>query len=300
MKVAITGASGFVGEALCDKLRQRGDQVVPLKHGKDWQWHASSDGSQSQGHVKTELIAGCDALVHLAGESIAARWNEERKRKIRDSRVVGTRVMAQAIADLPQDQRPRVMVSMSAIGYYGCGADEIITEGNPAGDGFLSDVAQQWELAAEPARVAGVRVVHPRLGLVLDPSGGAMAKMLPIFKLGGGGVLGDGKQYWSWITLEDVVDALCFVMDQPDVEGPVNFVAPEAVTNRVFTRMMGEAIHRPTFLPVPGFAIRLAMGQMADDTLLCSQRVRPAALLDAGYAFKWPSLEPALRHLLQD
>jgi uncharacterized protein len=243
-------------------------------------------------------VEGFDHVVHLAGENIAAgRWTPARKAVLRDSRIQGTRLLAETLAGLRHP--PRVFVSASAIGYYGNRGDEVMHEESPRGIGFLPDLCQEWESAAGPMSASGIRVVHPRFGIVLSPAGGALGRMLTPFKLGVGGVVGSGKQWMSWISLKDAASALAYCLENDSLRGPVNLVAPQAVTNRDFTRILGRVLKRPAVLPAPAFALRLALGEMADDLLLSSLRVEPSRLLAAGYPFLYPGLESALRHLLE-
>lgn len=296
MKIAITGSSGLIGNAIKTALVSRGDQVVELQRGKDWQ----CDLAQSPEHdyANASAFENCDGVIHLSGEPIAqGRWNDAKKKAIRDSRVRGTAVIARTLAQLPEAHRPRVFIVASATGYYGSRGDLSLSETADQGQGFLADTCKQWEDAAAPASQAGIRVVNIRLGLVLAKEGGALAKMLPVFKLGGGGTLG-GAQYWSWITLTDVTAATLFLLDRNDVHGPVNLVSPQPVTNQRFTQVLGRTLKRPTFIPVPAIALRLAMGEMADELLLSSARVEPAVLQGAGFNFEHPQLDEALRWVI--
>jgi uncharacterized protein (TIGR01777 family) len=237
-------------------------------------------------------------VVHLAGESIAeGRWTEEKKRRILESRQKGTRLLAEKVAGLPEP--PSVMVSVSATGYYGDRGNELLTEESEPGTLFLSRVCQEWEAAAAPACDAGLRVVHPRLGIVLSTEGGALGATLPIFKLGGGGKIGSGKQYWSWVSLDDVTGAIIHAIDTDALSGPVNVVAPEAPTNAEYTKVLGRVLGRPTFFAVPAPAARVALGGMADELLLASARVEPARLEGTGYEYRYPELEGTLSHLLR-
>ena len=237
-------------------------------------------------------------MIHLAGESIGQRWTDEEKRRILDSRVQGTSLLAGALAGLANP--PRALVSISGVGIYGDGGDRELDESSPPGAGFLADVVQAWEAAAEPARAAGLRVVHPRLGIVLHESGGALARMLPVFRLGVGGRLGSGRQWMSWISRDDAVRALAFLALDAVLDGPVNVAAPEPVRNTVFTHALGHALGRPAVTVVPGFALTLAYGRMAEETLLTGQRVRCDRLLAAGFTFHHPTLDAALRAALDD
>jgi hypothetical protein len=238
-----------------------------------------------------------DAVVHLAGESIASgRWTPDKKARIRASRMDGTRLLCEALAAL--DTRPRTLVCASAIGFYGDRGDAELDEASARGEGFLADVCAEWEAATAPARTAGIRVVQLRFGVILTPAGGALARMLLPFRLGAGGVLGGGRQYMSWIAIDDAVGAIHHALIAPVLEGPVNAVAPTPVTNREFTRALGRVLRRPTIFPMPAVVARLAFGEMADELLLSSARVVPRKLRESGYAFREPDLETALRHLL--
>jgi uncharacterized protein (TIGR01777 family) len=236
-------------------------------------------------------------VVHLAGENIASgRWTSEKKRAIRESRVNGTSLLSESLARLSRP--PSVFLSASAIGYYGDRGDELLTEESPPGKGFLPDVCTNWEKATAPAVEKGIRTVHTRFGIILDANEGALAKMLTPFRMGIGGRIGDGKQWMSWIALADVVDALKYLIEDTSTRGPVNFVSPNPVTNAEFTKALGRVLSRPTLFPVPAFGVRLAFGEMADALLLSSQKVEPSVLADRGFPFTWPTLEPALRHIL--
>jgi uncharacterized protein (TIGR01777 family) len=240
-----------------------------------------------------------DAVIHLAGEPIAeGRWTEEKKRRIRESRVQGTRVLSEALAGLKH--KPSVLLSASAIGYYGARGSEILTEESAPGDDFLAKVCREWEEATEPAARAGIRAAQMRFGVILSSKGGALVKMLTPFKLGLGGRLGSGEQYMSWIALDDVVGVVDYLLEKDEMSGPVNTVAPNPVTNKDFTKALGHALSRPTLFPVPKFAIRLAFGEVADVALLASQRVEPVRLKASGYVFKYPELKSALVQILKE
>lgn len=295
MRIAVSGSSGLVGSALITALHDAGQDVMPLVRaggsgtdGIPWDVAAGPD---------PEAMEGVGAMVHLAGENIAdGRWSQARKRRIRDSRVDGTRGIAAALARMQAP--PGVLVCASAIGFYGDRGEEVLREDSAPGDGFLPEVCQAWEGAADPAREAGIRVVHLRFGIILSTDGGALAKMLFPFRMGLGGKVGSGDQYMSWITLDDAVGAILHALQTEGLDGPVNAVAPAPVTNLEFTKALGRALSRPTLFPLPGFAARLVFGEMADELLLASTRVDPARLRDTGYTFRHPDLEPALRHLL--
>ncbi len=297
MKILLTGASGLIGSALTAKLTDAEHEVTrlvrssPNRERREIQWDPSA------GRLDAAALEGFDAVVHLAGESIATgRWTAAKKERIRSSRVQGTRLLAETLARLQRP--PEILVSASAIGYYGDRGDEELDEGSAPGSGFLAEVCRQWEAAAEPAREAGIRVVHPRIGVVLSATGGALAKLVPMFRLGLGGPIGSGRQHVSWITLDDLVGAICHVIATGSLSGPVNAVAPEPATNREFARALGRALRRPARLPAPAFALRAMLGPMADELLLASTRVIPRRLVDSGFAFDDPDLEPAFRRLL--
>ena len=293
MIVAVTGAGGLVGSALVSSLRASGHRVIPLvrralRAGEDALGWDPSSGSI------TPAAPALDAVIHLAGESIMGlRWTAAKKQRIRESRTTATRLLVQTLVRLPKP--PAVLISASAIGYYGTRGDEVLTEDSRPGTGFLADVARDWEAATAAAIAHGIRVVNPRIGVVLSTRGGALAKMLAPFRLGVGGVVGDGTQWMSWIALEDVVGAIQHALATEALRGPVNAVAPAPVTNAELTRTLGRVLRRPALVPLPAFAARLAMGEMADALLLASQRVVPARLQASGYAFRHPSLEGALR-----
>ncbi len=295
MHIAVTGASGLVGSKLVPMLTTGGHEVTRLvRREPAWESEVTWD---PQGEFDASSLDGIDAVVHLAGENIAAsRWSAKVKERIRSSRVQGTRALCESLAKM--ESPPRVLVCASAIGYYGDRCDEILTEDSNAGDGFLADVAQEWEAATKPACNAGVRVVNLRFGMILSPKDGALAKMLLPFKLGGGGRVGSGKQYWSWISIDDAAGAIHHALMMNSLSGPVNAVTPNPVTNLEFTKTLGRVLRRPTLVPMPAFAARLALGEMADELLLASIRVEPKELNRTGYEFRQPTLESALRHLL--
>jgi hypothetical protein len=275
MNITITGASGFIGRRLMKSLAKAGHSVRALSR------HAQP--------------VECDVVIHLAGEPVAQRWTAEAKRRIRESRVAGTRNLVEALATLTH--RPEVLICASAIGYYGSRGDEILTESSSPGSGFLPEVCVAWEREAQAAEAFGMRVVRVRMGLVLDAGGGALVRMLPPFRMGVGGRLGSGQQWMSWIHLEDLVGLFQFAVER-QVRGPLNAVAPHPVTNSDFTRELARALRRPALFPVPGFALRLLFGEMAE-VLLASQRVTPAAAEAAGFRFRFPQLAPALEGLLR-
>ena len=297
MKILVSGSHGLVGKALVRSLTDDGHEVVRLVRGERAFGSAEVEWQPDQGRIDVQQLEGIHAVVHLAGESIASgRWTSDKKRTIRDSRVKGTSLLSDALAKLSQP--PSVFLSASAIGYYGDRDDELLNEKSAPGKDFLSGVCVEWEAATRPATEKGIRTVCTRFGIILDANGGALAKMLPPFRMGIGGRVGDGKQWMSWIALDDVVNGLKFLIEDRSVQGPVNFVAPNPVTNAEFTKTLGRVLSRPTIFPVPAFGVRLAFGEMADALLLSSQRVEPSVLEGRGYKFRWPTLEPALKHLL--
>lgn len=290
MKIAVTGASGLVGRALCARLEKNGHDVLRLVRRAA----GAGEATWSPDDDAVAAVDGCDAVIHLAGENVSGgRWNAARKERIRASRVDGTGAIARGISQAVS--KPKVLVSASAIGLYGDRGDEVLEESASAGDGFLADVCRAWEKAAQPARDAGVRVAYVRIGVVLSREGGALKKMLTPFKLGAGGRIGSGKQWMSWIHLDDLVSALVRCVEDDSMSGPVNGVAPAAVTNAEFTRTLGKVLGRPTIFPMPAIAARLAFGEMADALLLSSARVKPSVLEGSGFAFASPTLEEALR-----
>ncbi|MGB3635739.1 MAG: TIGR01777 family oxidoreductase [Rubrobacteraceae bacterium] len=295
MRILVSGATGLVGSALSKELEDKGHSVIVLSRSKP-----SSDDTvrwdPSRGQIDASRLEGLDAVVHLAGENIVGRWTEEKKRKILDSRVQGTRLLAETIAGL--SEKPQAMICASAIGYYGDRGNELLREESGPGDAFLAEVVKEWEAAAEPAREAGIRVANLRFGIVLSPEGGALGTTLPLFKLGGGGKVGSGRQWWSWVALDDVAGALVHALENDSVEGPVNVVSPNPMTNAEYTKVLGDILNRPTFLPAPAPALRAVLGEVADELLLASARVEPAKLRETDYDFRYPELEGALRHLL--
>jgi hypothetical protein len=291
MRIAVTGSHGLIGSALAKGLQAAGHDVVKLVRGTpreagQVQWDPVA------GTVDQAGLAGVEAAVHLAGAGVGDhRWTDSYKQTIRDSRVLGTRTLVKALTSL--DPLPRVLVSGSAIGYYGDRGDEILTETSSAGDGFLVGVVKAWEAEAEPARLAGIRVVHPRTGLVMARSGGAFSQLLLLSRLGLGGPLGNGRQWWSWITLPDTIAALQHMIES-DLVGPVNLTGPEPEPNARVVRAIAAALHRPALVPAPAFALRLVLGEFAGE-VLASQKVLPAQLTASGYSFEHPTLLAAAK-----
>lgn len=296
MRILITGSTGLVGRALVSFLESGGHEVHRLTR------RPASDDREiefdpEKGAAHPSEMEGFDAVIHLAGDPIAkGRWTEAKKRLIRDSRVLFTRRLAETLAALKKP--PAVLISASATGYYGDRGDRILRESDPRGEGFLPEVCVQWESATEPASGAGIRVVHLRTGLVLTPAGGALTPMLLPFGLGFGGPLGSGRQWWSFIALDDWLYLVHHLLTNDSVRGPVNATSPEPVTNAEFTRVLGRVLKRPAVIPVPRFALEVLLGEMTDPLLLASARVNPEKALDSGFEFSYPKLEPALRHVL--
>ena len=296
MKILISGASGLVGAAVAQSLTNDHHEIIRLvrrapRSREEIEWNPDANKLDASG------LNHIEAVVHLAGESIASgRWNREKKARIRDSRVKGTRLLSETLANLSQP--PRVLVSASAIGYYGDRGDEVLTEESPEGRGFLAEVCREWEAATGAAQERGVRVTMMRFGMILSERGGALTKMMPPFKMGVGGRIGSGQQFISWVALDDVVGAIIYAIGTESLTGPINTVAPNPVTNEEFTRVLGRVLSRPTIFPLPAFAARLAFGEMADELLLSSARVEPRRLLESGYRFRYADLESALRSML--
>ncbi|MBK5231209.1 MAG: TIGR01777 family oxidoreductase, partial [Thermoleophilia bacterium] len=290
-KIVISGASGLIGRPLTAALTQRGDDVIALTRGETGEGRLHWD--PDAGELDIAAIGDASAVVHLAGESLIGFWTAGKKRAIIESRRNATTLLASAFAAL--DDKPEVFVSSSAIGYYGSRGDELLDEDSGNGEGFLAEVVRVWEDCAAPARDAGIRTVALRIGLVLGKGGGVLGAMKPLFKLGAGGKLAGGDQWWSWVTLDDVVRAFIFAIDHPDVEGAYNLSAPRPVTNAEFTKTFAHVLHRPAILHAPRFALRLTMREMADETMLASQRIDSGKLRAAGFKFADTDLEAALR-----
>jgi uncharacterized protein (TIGR01777 family) len=294
-RILVSGASGLIGTALLASLEAQETQIVRLVRGRVS--NATQVSWDPLGPVSPAAVSGFDAVVHLAGESIVGRWTDEKKRAIRDSRVLGTRRLTAALAQT--EVKPRVLVCASAIGFYGNRGDEILVENSLIGRGFLPEVCGEWEDATGPAAAAGIRTVNIRIGLVLSAKSGALVKMLTPFKLGLGGRIGSGRQWWSWIHIDDIVGGIHHAMRTEPLSGAVNLVAPNPVRNAEFTKLLASVLGRPAFFPVPEFALRLAFGKMgAEELLLSSQRVEPGKLLASGYAFRFSELRAALENLV--
>lgn len=297
-RILVSGSSGLVGSALLPSLKGAGARVVRLVRpgSKPASSHEESISWDPSQPVSPESVSGFDAVIHLAGESIVGRWTESKKARIRDSRIPATTNLARALA--LAKQKPDLFLSASAIGYYGNRGDELLIEESSFGTGFAADLARDWEAASAAASQGGIRTVQMRIGIVMGKTGGALPKMLPAFKMGVGGRLGDGSQWMSWVDVRDVVGAIHHLLRSDLLQGPVNLVSPKPVRNAEFTEILGRVLSRPTIFPMPAFAARLAFGQMADELLLASQRVEPAKLISSGYPFRFSNLEACLKNLL--
>jgi len=295
-RILVSGVSGPIGNALVPALKDAGAQITRLIRSRvsGDQQNIFWDPAQP---LSPDAVSGFDAVIHLAGETIVGRWTAAKKAKIRDSRVLGTRYLAQAIAQAKS--KPRVFASSSAIGYYGDRGDEVLDEQSASGTGFLAEVCRDWEAATQAAAGVGIRTVQIRTGVVLTSSGGALGKMLTPFKLGVGGRIGSGQQWMSWIDIQDMVGAILHILNTDSLQGPVNLVGPNPVTNAEFTKTLGSVLSRPTIFPIPVFAVKLAFGEMGETVLLGSQKVVPARVTSAGYAFRFSSLQESLQHLLK-
>ena len=294
MRILVTGATGLVGRSLCALLVSQGHEAVGLN--RDNQKSPSWD--PEKGKIDEGSLEGFNAVIHLAGENIASgRWTPQKKERIRSSRVQGTDLLCRTLSRL--ETPPKTLIAASAIGFYGDRGEEVLDETNAGGSGFLSEVCQEWERSTSAAESAGIRVVRARIGVILTPLGGALAKMLFPFKMGGGGKVGNGRQWMSWISLADTISAIEHCLAQDSLRGAVNLVAPKPVTNSEFTKTLGRVLRRPTLVPMPGFAARAAFGEMAEALLLSSTRVVPKRLEESGFSFQHPTLEIALRSLLE-
>lgn len=298
MTIAISGASGLIGSVIANRLTSDGRGIIRLvRHPTDEPDAAHWD--PTGGLVDLAKLDGIDALIHLAGENIASgRWTDERKRAIRDSRVNGTRTLFESLSRM--DRPPMTILCASAVGFYGDRGDERLTEESESGKGFLAEVCRDWESAARDAAPTGSRLVHLRFGVVLSADDGMLPRLLPVFRAGMGGPVGGGDQYMSWVAIDDVVRIVERVLSDEQIVGAINVVAPQPVTNREFGKTLGHVIGRPAVVPTPAFAVRLAMGKMADELVLASTRAIPARLDRAGHEFAFPTLETALRHVLDE
>ena len=296
MKVLVTGSSGLIGSALIPFLKERNHQIYKLVRIRADSLPHEIAWDPDRGVINPSLLEGLDAVVHLAGENLMGWWTATKKEKIRTSRVKGTRLLCRALSHLKQP--PGVLVCASAVGYYGNRGDEILTEQSSRGRGFLADVCEEWEEATQATSEKGIRTLNLRFGMVLSPKGGALKQMLPIFKWGLGGQLGLGDQYVSWISIDDLTRVINYVIQEEKLAGPVNAVTPYPVTNAELTKTLGYILHRPTFFPMPTFAVRLIFGELGQGLLLSSERVQPKKLVGAGFRFDYPHLKEALRALL--
>ena len=294
-RILVSGVSGPIGAVLLPSLKATGASITRLvRHPATENDEISWDPSRP---LSPDSVSGFDAVIHLAGESIVGRWTEAKKRRILDSRTQGTSHLAEAVAKAPQP--PRVFISASAVGFYGNRGDEILREDSPSGEGFAAEICRQWEAAAQPAARAGIRTAQLRIGVVMSADGGALPKMLPAFRLGLGGRLGDGRQWWTWVSVRDVVGAIHHVLENESLSGPVNTVSPNPVTNAQFTSTLASVLKRPAIFPMPAFAVRLVFGEMGEELFLGSQRVEPAKLTATGYQFQHPDLRNTLKEILQ-
>jgi len=294
-RILVSGFSGPIGAALLPSLKAQGFAVTRLVRSS-----ASGDDQivwDPSQPLSPDLVSGFDAIIHLAGESIVGRWTDAKKRRILESRSQGTGHLAEAAAKAPQP--PRVFISASAVGFYGNRGDKILREDSPSGEGFAAEICRQWEAATQPAAQAGIRTAQLRIGVVMSAEGGALPKMLTPFRMGLGGWLGNGRQWWTWVSVRDVVGAIQHVLNHETLSGPVNAVAPNPVTNAEFTRILASVLRRPAIFPMPAFAVRLIFGEMGEELFLGSQRVEPAKLLATGYQFRHPDLKNALKEILQ-
>lgn len=296
MKILISGTSGFVGSSLVSFFERKNDEVYKLVRTRADLSSQEIVWDPLQRVINPEMLEGLDAVVHLAGENIIGRWSDDKKKKIRESRVGGTKTLCKAICQLQRP--PQVLISASAIGFYGNRGEEELTEQSAKGKGYLADVCAEWEEATRLAVIKGVRVVNLRIGMVLSPNGGALKKMLPIFKFCLGGPIGTGLQYVSWVAIQDLLRIIDFCIQQNDMAGPVNAVSPHPETNGEFTRTLAEVIHRPAFFKVPEFMVKAIFGEMGEETLLTSEKVIPQKLMEKGFEYNYPFLEHAIKHML--
>jgi len=296
MKIGVSGSTGLIGSALTRALNRRDDEVLPLVRRRVSPGERAVSWDPERGTIDRAGLEGADAVIHLAGENVVGRWSPAKKQRIYDSRVKGTRLLCDALAGLQRP--PATLLAASAIGYYGDRGDEAVTEESAPGEDFLAHVSRDWEAATAPATRAGIRVVNMRIGVVLTTTGGALAKMLPAFRLGLGGPVGSGNQYLSWIVLDDIINAILHLLNHQNLVGPVNMTAPTPLTNRDFARTLGKVLGRPAVVTVPAFALRMAFGTEGAAMLQSGQRVLPARLVASGFDFSFQDVEPALRYLL--
>ncbi|HUF05256.1 MAG TPA: TIGR01777 family oxidoreductase [Aridibacter sp.] len=297
MRILVTGATGLIGSALVQALEGNGHEVLRVSRGEhDSENFVRWDPYEGFPEEEAAKLKGADVVVHLAGESIGEYWTEEKKKRLRKSRVEGTRTLVEALSKL--ETPPKVFVSASAVGYYGSRGDEEINDDSPPGEGFLADLSQEWEAESMKAQEFGARVVVPRFGIVLSKDGGALAKMITPFSFGLGGTVGEGSQWMSWISLHDLVRIIQFLINNDRIKGSLNATAPNPVTNEAFTNTLGKVLNRPTFIPVPGFGVKLLFGEMGEKLLLEGAKVLPTKLLEAGFKFDFPELEGALKQAL--
>jgi uncharacterized protein (TIGR01777 family) len=298
MRIAIAGASGFIGRGLVEELEREDHEVRRLVRGPSRPERGEISWDPAGGSIDADALRGIEVAIVLSGENIGStRWSAEKKRALRDSRILSLGLVSETLASL--EPRPRALIATSAIGYYGDRGDEVLTEESPAGEGFFPDLVRDWEAAAAPARDAGIRVVHLRLGLVLSGQDQLLGRVMPLFRLGIGGPIGSGRQWMSWISLEDTLRIVRLALENESISGPINCVAPHPVTNTEFTRALGRIVGRPTLFRVPAFALRLLMGEVADETALASTRVVPRKLESAGFRFEHPEIESVLRRALR-
>lgn len=296
MRILVTGATGFIGSEVVSSLKKRGDDVVALVRAPRVGGLQQITWDPLQGPLDPSHVSGFDVVINLAGESVAARWSEEKKLRLRKSRITLTQGLCETL--IKTDSPPKILISTSASGYYGSRGDEDLTEESASGDGFLAALCRDWEAATEPARDHGIRVAILRLGIVLGASGGALATMIPIFRRGFGGMMGNGRQWWPWIALEDVTGIITYIIDNEGLDGPMNTSAPEAVRNSVFTRLLATALQKRALFSIPALTLKLLYGQMAEETLLASQHMKPMKLMQSGYVFRYPDVVGVLDHIL--
>lgn len=292
MKILISGASGFIGSTLVQKLKSEKQDVYKLVRKKTPLSENEIYWDPLSGTLDANSIDAFEAVIHLAGENIIGRWTDDKKRKMRESRILGTQLLSKTLSSLKNP--PKTFLCASAIGFYGNRGEENLTEESLPGNGFLADLCQEWEKASDSATQNGIRVIHYRIGVVLSAQGGALQKMILPFKMGFGGKIGNGKQWMSWIALDDLLEGIFFILKNPSISGAVNAVSPHPIRNLEFTQTLGKILHRPTFIPLPAFAAKLAFGEMAEEVLLASAKVIPEKLLKAGFQFKHPNLSETL------